>query len=85
MIKLFDGYLITADQYNYILKEDNTNNGHTNKYYHTLDEALAGFYEIQIKKRLAVKDEITLAQALEICKSVKQEIMDLVKNRTAVN
>ena len=86
MIELWDGYAITADEFNIILgkptkkmrlgvAEDATASA---TYYPTLTKAVEAFYNIQVRKTI-IDETYTLSTALDAAKQIEQRIRALIK------
>lgn len=82
MITLWDGYTITADEYNVILgkpsitiNKEGEEQERINKatYHRSLPEALRAFYRLQVRE--SIKDgEQTLSQALRKATEIEERI-----------
>ena len=87
MIELWDGYCISADEYQYVLgkptlrthKARNTDELHMNNatYHLSLAQALATFHRMQLRESIRSNDQ-SLAQAVAVSAQIENRIRDLV-------
>ncbi len=83
MIKLTDGFFITADERNFMLRQEQTASKDGKKkesvvlgYYMNLSDCLAGFYKV-LTRRLTTKEDMTLQQAILEFRRIEEDIRRL--------
>jgi hypothetical protein len=78
MIQLWDGYVISADAFQYVLGKPEKDEERMREatYHSTISQALLAFHKIQLRKRVR-HELLTLADVIVVSAEIEKRIRDL--------